>query len=38
MADETPETDENHFGGKITQKAILFGSDGDVLVTRVGDH
>lgn len=31
-------TDENHFVGKITQKAILFGSDGDVLVTRVGDH
>ncbi len=36
-ADDEP-TDENHFAGKITQKAILFGPDGDVLVTRVGDH
>ncbi|NEU59051.1 NUDIX domain-containing protein [Halorussus sp. MSC15.2] len=33
MADNT-----EPFVGKITQKAILFGPDGDVLVTRVGDH
>ncbi|WP_135828974.1 NUDIX domain-containing protein [Halorussus halobius] len=26
------------FVGKITQKAVLFGPDGDVLVTRVDDH
>jgi len=26
------------FVGSITQKAILFGPDGDVLITRVDDH
>lgn len=30
--------DREPFVGKITQKAILFGPEGDVLVTRVGDH
>ncbi|WP_132060490.1 NUDIX domain-containing protein [Halorussus amylolyticus] len=30
--------DSEAFVGKITQKAILFGPDGDVLVTRVDDH
>lgn len=30
--------DREPFVGKITQKAILFGPDGDVLVTRVDDH
>lgn len=30
--------DEEPFVGKLTQKAILFGPDGDVLVTRVEDH
>jgi hypothetical protein len=30
--------DGEEFVGKITQKAILFGPEGDVLVTRVGDH
>lgn len=30
--------DAEPFVGKITQKAILFGPDGDVLVTRVDDH
>lgn len=30
--------DREPFVGKITQKAVLFGPDGDVLVTRVGDH
>lgn len=30
--------DREPFVGKITQKAILFGPDGDVLVTKVGDH
>lgn len=29
--------DENPFVGKITQKAVLFGPDGDVLVTRSDD-
>ncbi|UPW00175.1 NUDIX domain-containing protein [Halorussus gelatinilyticus] len=38
QSDDAESTDENHFVGKITQKAILFGPDGDVLVTRVGDH
>jgi 8-oxo-dGTP diphosphatase len=31
-------SDGDPFVGKITQKAILFGPDGDVLVCRVGDH
>lgn len=30
--------DADPFVGKITQKAILFGPDGRVLVTRVDDH
>lgn len=30
--------DREPFVGKITQKAILFGPDGDVLVTKVDDH
>jgi ADP-ribose pyrophosphatase YjhB (NUDIX family) len=30
--------DREPFVGKITQKAILFGPDGDVLVTSVDDH
>jgi 8-oxo-dGTP pyrophosphatase MutT (NUDIX family) len=30
--------DEDPFVGKLTQKAILFGPDGDVLVTCVEDH
>lgn len=30
--------DAEPFVGKITQKAILFGPDGDVLVTRVENH
>lgn len=30
--------DRESFVGKITQKAILFGPDGDILVTKVGDH
>jgi 8-oxo-dGTP diphosphatase len=29
---------DDTFVGKVTQKAVLFGPDGDVLVTRVGDH
>ncbi len=28
----------NHFVGKITQKAILFGPDEQVLLTKCGDH
>lgn len=30
--------DGEPFVGKVTQKAILFGPSGDVLVTRVDDH
>lgn len=31
-------SDEDSFVGKITQKALLFGPEGDVLVCRVDDH
>lgn len=30
--------DENPFVGKVTQKAVLFGPDDEVLVTKVDDH
>jgi ADP-ribose pyrophosphatase YjhB (NUDIX family) len=30
--------DGDPFVGKISQKAVLFGPDGDVLVCRVDDH
>jgi ADP-ribose pyrophosphatase YjhB (NUDIX family) len=40
MSDEADGTDDHgeSFVGKITQKAILFGPGGDVLVCRVEDH
>lgn len=30
--------DENHFVGKVTQKAVLFGPEGNVLLTRCDEH
>jgi 8-oxo-dGTP pyrophosphatase MutT (NUDIX family) len=37
MVAEDPHVGES-FVGKITQKAVLFGPDDDVLVVRAGDH
>lgn len=31
-------TDDDHFHGEVTQKAVVFGPDGDVLLVRSGDR